>query len=372
MKIVYFIDHLRPEGTQKFLRQLVSGLATRGHQQTVLCLNNSWDEPVVRNLRDAGAEVRIIGKLALGSGFGLVYYCLWLRNQQFDVAVTFLFVADVLGRTLAKMARIPRIISSLRARNINYAGWQRWLLRRTMPWANLVVINSKHVRDFAIQEEGASPDKIQVISNSVDIKKYAISIEVESLRHELGIPANSLVVGGVGRLTYQKGFDILIQAFALLSEIDCYLLIIGEGEEKENLRLLSQDLKVEDRVILTDFRTDIPEMLHIIDFYVQPSRWEGMPNSLLEAMAAGRPIIASDIDGVRELIDNEAHGWLIPPEDPLTLRNTIQKIMANHDDAQRCAYAAKSRVAREFDGDTMVVAWEKVLAQPMVTSKDEE
>src|SRR5438093_5430486 len=149
MRIVYFIDHLRRDGTQIVLEQLVDGLAARGHEQAVVCLNDSWDTSLVARLRKLGAEVRVIGKLALVNGVGLLGLWSWLRRRRFDAAVTLLFASDVLGRPLARGARIPRIVSSLRARNVNYSWWQRRLARYTMRWADAVIINSASVREFA-------------------------------------------------------------------------------------------------------------------------------------------------------------------------------------------------------------------------------
>src|SRR5215472_13018562 len=113
MKLVYFIDHLRPDGSQNVLRQLVEGFAPRGYDQMVICLNDSWDGPLVERLRTAGADVRIVGKMALASGYGLLSVWQLLRSGRFDVAITLLFVSDVIGRVLAVMAGVPRIITSL-------------------------------------------------------------------------------------------------------------------------------------------------------------------------------------------------------------------------------------------------------------------
>src|SRR5262249_46480739 len=135
-------------------------------------LNDSWDREVVEQLNIAGAEVLIIGKIALASGYGI--YLLWsrLQRQRFDVAITFLHVSDVLGRVLAKCAGIPNVISSLRARNVNYSRIQRFLVRRTMRLADAIVINSSRGKEFAICEEGAQSDRIHVIPNGVDAESF--------------------------------------------------------------------------------------------------------------------------------------------------------------------------------------------------------
>jgi glycosyltransferase involved in cell wall biosynthesis len=361
MKIVYFIDNLRGDGTQRVLSQLTHRLADRGHKQTVVCLNDSWDESLVSNLRKAPVEVRIVGKAALASGYGLLSTLFWLRRERFDIAVTLLFVADVVGRVLARLAGVDRIISSLRARNVNYSSLQRWLVRTTMASVDVVVINSSYLREFAIVEEGARPDRILVIPNGVCIEDYSTPIDQSLLRANMGLQGNTLLVGSVGRLTRQKGFDVLLEAFSLLSREDLNLLIFGIGEEEAKLRALAGKIGLQERVHFAGYRRDLPSLLGALDLYVHPARFEGMPNALLEAMAVARPIIASSADGNRELIEDGIHGWLVPPEDPVMLAKTIQKALRDPDEARRRGAAARQRVITQFSLETMVVAWEKLL-----------
>ncbi len=354
MKIVYFIDHLRPDGTQRVLRQLIEGLADRGHEQAVVCWNDSWDEVLLTALKDARAEVRIVGKWPLITGYGILATWLWLRREAFDVAVTFLFFSDVLGRTLAHVAGIPRMVSSIRARNVNYAGWQRWLVRSTMRWADAVILNSAAVRDFAIREEGAAPEKIHVIPNGVRVEEYAHPMSRVALRAEFGLSSDQVLIGAVGRLTQQKGFDLLIRALALLKQENVHVVLIGEGEESSSLKQLAAQLGVASRVHFAGYRRDVPQILGALDLYVQPSRFEGMPNALLEAMAAGCPVIASDVDGNRELIECVGQGNLVQVEDPHAFANVIRLVL-NH---SRENMSSAKIVRREFNITKMISDWE--------------
>src|SRR3989442_4582969 len=136
MKLVYFIDHLRPDGTQFVLKQLVEGLAARGHKQIVICLNDSWDVSLVSGLHEAGGEVRIVGKRALISGVGFLILWRRLRRSRFDVAVTFLFASDTVGRALARAAGGPRSLSLLRGPHGKYSTLGPWGVR-----------NHKHLAD---------------------------------------------------------------------------------------------------------------------------------------------------------------------------------------------------------------------------------
>jgi glycosyltransferase involved in cell wall biosynthesis len=315
----------------------------------------------VKRLRQVGADVRIVGKVALTSRYGLFAIWYWLTHTRFDVVITLLFASDVIGRALTRAARVPRIISSIRARNTNYTSWQRWVVRYTMRWADAVVINSTLLRDYAIAEEGAKPDRVHIIPNGVQLEDYTAPLDQTSLRAEIGIPSEGGLVGSVGRLTHQKGFDVLLLALSLLPCRDIHLLLLGTGELKASLRAQAAMLGLQNRVHFTGYRRDVPRLLGAIDLYVHAARFEGMPNAILEAMAARCPIVASAVDGICDLIEDGVHGWLVPAENASALAEAIQVALSDPMECQRRAGAAQQRVSEQFSVDAMVMAWEKVL-----------
>lgn len=362
MKLVFIIDHLRQDGTQTALVQLVEGLAAKGYSQTVICLNDSASDNVVVALRLAGTNVKVIGRRSLVSGYGIVSLMRYLRCQKFDVAITLLYVSDVLGRALAKWAEIPRVVSSLRARNVNYSYVQRLLIRATMSVADAVVVNSGFLRDFAVKEEGASPERIYIIPNGVNVDRFTNPLNQASLREDLGIPETGRLLGTVGRLTKQKGIDVLLKALSLAKNKDTHLVIIGCGEDETKLRELAIHMGLASRVFFAGYRRDLPRLIGALDLYVHPARFEGMPNAVLEAMAAACPIVATAVDGIRDLIEDGHHGWLTPPDDARGLATAIDTALSDPHEARRRGTAARQRVSEHFSVDKMVINWEKVLS----------
>jgi glycosyltransferase involved in cell wall biosynthesis len=165
----------------------------------------------------------------------------------------------------------------------------------------------------------------------------------------------------VGRLTRQKGFDVLLSAVSLLRECNLDVLISGVGEEEGRLRALSHELGLQKRVHFIGYRRDIPSLLRSLDLYVHPARFEGMPNAVIEAMAAACPIVATDVDGARELIQHGEHGWLVRPEDPAALASVLGEALRDSHEAQRRGTTAQQRVAEHFTIEKMVSRWEDVL-----------
>lgn len=359
MKIVYFIDHLRPDGAQRALAQIVAGLAERRHQQAVVCLNDSADASVVAALRSARAEVRVVGRTALASGAGLAALWLWLRQRRFDCAVTMLLYADVIGRPLARAAGVRRVIGSIRSTNVQYSGAQRALVRATARCADVFVLNSEHARAFAAEAEGARPARALVIPNGVCLGQRTAARD--ELRAELGLPDGARLIGSVGRLSAEKGHSMLLDALALLPRSDAHLLLAGTGPEESALRRQALRLGVAGRTHFAGHRRDVPRLLGALDVFVHPSRWEGMSNAVLEAMAAGCPIVASAIPGNRELIEDGVHGWLVPPEDAQALGAALGAALADPAEARRRGDAAMRRAAARYSVATMVDAWERVV-----------
>ncbi len=232
-----------------------------------------------------------------------------------------------------------------------------------MPWVDRVIINSEHVREFAISVEHAPADRITLIPNGVVPGNFENRLGTRDLSKSNRSSEDRIMLGSVGRLDRQKGFDILLDAFALLPTNKFELTLIGNGDQLKNLRMQARDLGVENRVRLLGFRHDIPLLLSTIDLYVQPSRFEGMPNALLEAMAAGRPIIASAVDGIRELIRDGEHGWLVPPDNPVELAQAIQAAARHPEEANRRASLAQQRVKTQYSVDRMLDAWERVFQE---------
>jgi len=356
IRLAFFIDDLGIGGTQTWLISLVRALAPRGFEMRVYCMRAISDPENVRRLNEK-ATVEIIGEGRLRAGIGLAYLARQLKTWPAEVVQTALPTSDMIGRTLARLVGVPAIFSTIRGRNVDKPLWQRWLDRRTAHWAQAVVFNDREAVPFAIRYEGVRDHQVVYIPNG--IAATSAQRPVRDVRAELKTPPEATVIGTIARLHASKSQEDLLRAFVVVGKHDptAVLWIIGDGERRAALEQEAKWLGISDRVRMPGARHDVRNLLEAIDVFAMPSRWEGMPNALMEAMAAGRPVVASDIDGIRELIRHGETGWCIPPGNADALAQTIIDIIADRQRSAQVGRAASAHMQRHFSIEGMADAY---------------
>jgi glycosyltransferase involved in cell wall biosynthesis len=356
IRLAFFIDDFIVGGTQTWLALLVRALAVRGFEMRVYCMRAHAHPENVRRL-SAYATVEIIGESRLWTGVGLVHLARALKTWPADIVQTLLPTSDMVGRTLARLVGVPVIFSSIRGRAADKPGWQRWLDRRTARWAQAVVFNNREGIPDALQQEGIRPHQVVYIPNAVEVLPAQRS--PRDVRGELQTPPEATVIGTVARLHPAKSQEDLLRAFAVVRRHvpDAVLWLIGDGERRGALEQEAQRLGVAAHVRMPGTRLDVRDILEAMDLFALPSRWEGMPNALMEAMAAGRPVVASDIDGIRELIRHGETGWRVPSGNPDELAQTMIGVLADRARAARVGQAALAHIQQGYSLDRMADAY---------------
>lgn len=356
------IDNLRADGTQRILVHLVRGLGERGHVQHIFCLNACVDPTVVQRLEENGANITVVGKWQVASGIGFIQLAARFAKFRPDVVQTFLPVSDVVGRTAARLASVPAIVSSIRATNRDKKAWQFVLDRVTMRWAKRVIFNSRSVIPFAIAREGVRPAQVVFIPNGVRLPSPQSCGKDPKLLAAFGVCPSAPLVGTVGRLYPQKGHTFLLMAIKKVIQTlpETVLLIVGDGPLRPNLEAKTQELGIQSSVRFLGYRSDVAEVLPCLDLYVQSSLWEGMPNAVMEAMATGLPVVATKVDGTVELIEHGRSGWLVEPANPDALFRAIVDALTNKHEASRVGKVAAERMRAFFSLEAMISAYEEL------------
>jgi glycosyltransferase involved in cell wall biosynthesis len=227
------------------------------------------------------------------------------------------------------------------------------------------IVVSDALRKVMIDGHNVTPDKVIRVYNGIELNEYRPNNSGQSslhIRNEYGIGTTDVIIGAIGRLVWQKGFEYLIKALPEITKRHpaVKVIFVGDGPYRESLEMLCRQLGVEDKTIFTGYRSDIKKFLSAVDIKVIPSLAEGFPMVTLEAMAMEKPVVATSIDGITEQITDGVEGILVPPRDSDALAAAINRIIENKELARSLGFAARKRVEREFTVDTMINETEKV------------
>jgi glycosyltransferase involved in cell wall biosynthesis len=353
VRLAFCITDLDPGGAERALVQLVTRLDRSRWEPAVFCLA---ERGVLANeLEAAGVPVVCLGARHWRNVGAVFRLARELRRFCPAILQTFLFHANIAGRIAGRLARIRAVVSGIRVAE-KRSRLPLWLDRWTNWLVTTNVCVSQAVAEFSISQAGLSPKKIVVVANGVDPARFA-SARAADLS-AFGIPAGSQVLLAVGRLDRQKGLHDLLDAAAVVvpKHSQAHFLLLGEGPERPAIERSIREKGLSGRVHLAGWRGEIPELLAAGYALVLSSLWEGMPNVVLEAMAAGLPVVARRVEGTAEVVRDGETGLLVPPQLPQALAGAIESLLADPVRASAMGHAGRARVVAEF-------SWEKMVAR---------
>jgi glycosyltransferase involved in cell wall biosynthesis len=277
-----------------------------------------------------------------------------LRRSRTQIVHAYSFYGNVFALPPARMAGTPAVIASIRDLGLYLTPMQRRVQRHVCRLADRIVVNAEAVKDWLVRE-GYNPAKIVVIHNGVDLSRFAAPRKPGRLATELGLAADTPLVAVVSRLTRMKGLEQFIEAAAMVSRRvpAARFLVVGytppdEVAYLDQLKSLAGRLHIADRVIFTGLRSDVPALLASVAVAAMPSLNEALSNALLEAMAAGAPVVATRVGGTPEaLVDGKA-GLLVPPGDVPALAAAITRLLETPLLGARFGRAARQVIEDRF------------------------
>jgi len=356
IKIMQVIDLLQWGGAQKMQVFLAEQLNAHNVELTVASLNASADSPVPEFLRQHGARVVIFSFpkfLSIRSFWGLYNF---IRREKFDLIHAHLTYANIFGTLIGRMTGTP-VIASLRT-----AGYDPRYHRPLRQFIETVVVKYGAQRIMAngqvVAELGSkrfAPRRIDVIPNAIALPEPLPIEERTALRTKLTGDAARPIVISVGRLDLPKGFPDLLEAFDVVRKTHpcAALLLVGDGPLRGQLDRQTVELGLEGHVFLLGQRDDVGTLLEASDIYVTSSHWEGLPVSVLEAMAAGLPVIATTVGELPYLVVRQA-GSLVPPRQPERLAAEINNLLLNPERMESMGAAGREHIRKNFSPEVWV------------------
>jgi glycosyltransferase involved in cell wall biosynthesis len=353
LHVVHGVLSLDVGGLERIVLDLIRAGRDVGHRMTVLCI----EKPGA-----LAAEARLFGAriISFDKPPGRIRSIIpkaaeTLRSLQPDVLHTHQCGALwYLGQAAGSLQRLPVIHTEHGNHVATTSGiWRlktRLFLHQTARFADRFCCVSDEIAQAVTRWHTISHQKVEVVLNGVDVDKFADRAETSAVKNELGIPGNSRVIGTIGRLSEVKRQDLLLRATAKLREslADIRLLLVGDGPERTRLELEAAALGIRNRVCFAGYRPNPERFLQAMDVFALTSRSEGLPISLLEAWAAGLPVVCSSVGGIPKVIANGEDGLLFPSGDEQALVAALTNLLGDQSFADRLGKSGKRKAIDKY------------------------
>lgn len=356
MRVLHLDTERTWRGGEAQLLHLATGLARRGHVCVVV---GQPDAPLLARAAAAGLAVEAIPMVSEWSPVAVARLARRLRAHAIEVLHMHTSHAAGIGAWAALVAGTPvRVIS----RRVDFRITANPLRRLKYDWAaDRVLAISEGVRRVLI-EGGVRPDRIEVVHSGIDPERFDPALAGALVRHEFGIPADAPVIGCIAHFADHKDHGTLIAAAAraVAARPETRVLLVGDGELRPKIEHQVNHLRLRDNIILAGFRTDIPQLLAAMDIVTLASHHEGLGTSLLDAMAMARPVVATAVGGIPEIVVDGETGRLVPPRDPAALADALLALIADPTACARLGAAGRRRMLERFSAAAMVERTEAV------------
>jgi len=365
--ILYIISSSALAGTERELLNIIKGSDRSQFQNFVICAKSG---PLVEQLSREGQAVKIIKHINTLNIFSQLELYRFLKERDIDLAC-------LMGNRIAAIAAIihgaivvqRRNQPTLRIRKIGRNIFINWFLYK---FINKIITVSESIRRNIIASEKIDPQKIVTIHNGIDIELYKNKISSNEEGANLGPNLKKPTLGIIARLEEQKGHKYFLKAAqkVIAAKPNVHFLIAGEGSLRKQLEKLAVDLNIARQIEFCGFRHDVSNVLCGLDIFILSSLWEGFPFILLEAMACSCPIIATDAGGVKEMIQHNISGLLVPTSNEDAIADAILQLLNDRSFAQKLAREAYKTVCSNFFLAKMVERTESLYKQLLGNEKN--
>lgn len=345
LRILLVCGSFQLGGSERNVVQIATGLDPQRFAPTVLALTGAG--PLRAALEAEGIQILVAGWSFDARRLWLDLDALRCQVEQVapDILHLFNYPTIYFGLAAGVEARVPVRIVAIQAQD-TWKGWTERILDQLIRWAvTLYVADGAGTRQFAIQHQNLDPARVRVLYDGPDLEGLVPSASLAALRERLGLRPDRQVVGVVARLQdAHKGQSVFLRSVARLpADLSSQFVLVGGGEDEPALRRLAGALGLQERVTFSGPQPQLGDVLHALDLLVIPSlRYESVPKILLEAMAVGRPVVASRVGDIPEFVEDGVTGLLVEPGDPAALAAAMRRLIEHPDEAKALGDRARA------------------------------
>ncbi|MCK5595187.1 glycosyltransferase [bacterium] len=347
IKLLRIISNLGVGGVQKRMTSILPKL-DKERYSIIVCSFKSGE--LQKHLEQSGISVRIVQRRFKFDPVCIYRLCSIMKKENIDIVHTHCHKPNTTGRFAAKLAGVSVIIANEHNVDSWKSSWQLILDRWLAVCSDKIIAVSEAVKNFYVKNANISADKFEVIYNGVDLDFWQKNIPsreaIAEKKSKFGLLQDDKVIATIGRLHSQKGHEYLLRAARKIIPRmkNLKFLIVGDGPMKDSLESLSERLGIKKNVVFTGKRDDIKEVLYLSDISVLSSIREGFSNVVLESMACGKPVVATDVGGNKEIVIDGENGFIVPFRDKDALADKILALVGNEELIEKMGLAAKETV----------------------------
>jgi L-malate glycosyltransferase len=367
-RVLLFTDSFRRGGTERQFVRLVRGLDRSQYDILIACLHRCG--PLLSEVESLGVsivEFPINSLYNFRTAKLFVRLVRFLYREQIQILHAFDFYTSVFAVPAARVAGVPVVLASRRELLNLRSTWQQRAIRVACRLATRVVVNSRAAGHDLAGLDPVNRRRIEVLPNCINLQEFESKLPPGEIRRQLGLSSRSSVIGVLGNLRPEKDLEtFLLAARGILDAIpSAEFLVIGDGPAGNKLKCLADDLRLSESVHFLSERSDVPDLLAALDILVMSSYTESFPNALLEAMAMGKPVVATNVGGIPELVEEGQTGFLVPPRDPEAIADRVLCLCRDSARRLQMGRAARARVESTFTVERVTAGLEGIYARSL-------
>lgn len=363
LKILFVLQTLRTGGSERIVKELSENLSAEKFEPYVLSLT---DGEMHQEFLDMGISTSCVHKKGKDTLDIVKKISRYIKANGITLINAHHLSPFVHAFFAAKLNRCRLLYTAHTCQEVDllppfWAALGRYMLKA----CDGAIGISNDISDSMHAKFGLSNRKIFTIENAINISRFEIEIDLSEKKRELGFADGDRIIGSVGSLGQQKNYPNLIRAFKIIKEKmdNVRLLIIGEGKRRPELQDLIESLGLDGHAVLAGARLDVPELMQIMDVYCLASDFEGIPLTMLEAMAATRAIVGTDVIGIRDIVENGKTGLLVPPNDSNALSQALIEVLQSDALSKKLSANAHRYVHEKHSTQTWIEQYEQLFSQ---------
>lgn len=365
--ILYLSTSSGPGGAERVISNLSASLDPSRYRAVLCLFRPGW---IQAHTESRGVRTYVIPTHGMFDWRWMLRFRRLLKDEHVDVIHAHEFDANVQGTFVATLSGIP-LVATVHGKNYFWEKFRRRLAYRWVSRRATMVAVSENLKHFIVEKVGVDSRDVRVVYNGVDVLPPCDPADVDQCRKELDLSAGNQIVGVVGNLYPVKGHQYLIAAIpAILAKCPKTTFVFaGRGQLEAELKAQAHQLGVDGHVRFLGLRQDIPRILALLDVFVLPSLSEGLSMAILEAMVAGKPVVATDVGGNPELVEDGATGYLVPSQNSQALADRVIALLMEQGRSLQFGKAGQLHARGQFSLQTMVQNYQTLYEQCMEANR---